>query len=240
MSNNTAPAGIPVGARSWVGRIVHDAGAAFRHRVPRLFLLAHVSLLTSTVVLIAKAVVLVVAPSWFLLANVAFATGVLVTKIVVLSHWRRGRTRAPTERAHVARQLYAWTGIAALALGSLYIVMCLPTVFGERMSGTHDLWAGIIIAAVAFTELVLCIIGLVTGRRDADPLASSIRRLNLCSALVLIVLAQSALLSAITPEAQTLNGFTGIAFGALVVMLGAGPLHRHREVLRRPLQNIPA
>lgn len=240
MNDNTAPAGIPAGVRSWARHIVRDVGAAFRHRVPRLFLLAHVSLLTSTVVLIAKGVLLVVAPSWFLLANVVFATGILATKIMVLLNWRLGRKRTPTERARVARQLYARTGIAVLALGIVYVVMCLPTVFGERMSGTQELWAGIVIAAVAFTELVLCIIGLITGRRDADPLASSIRRLNLCSTLVLIVLAQSALLSAIAPESQTLNGFTGIAFGALVVMLGAGPLHRHREVLRRPVQNIPA
>ncbi|MDP3951680.1 hypothetical protein [Microbacterium sp.] len=240
MTENAAPAGEPAGARSWAQRILSDALRAFRYRVPRLFLLAHLSLLTSTAVLIAKGVLLVVAPSWFLLANVTFGAGVIATKVMVLLYGRRTRRRTSADSARVARQLYARTGIAVLTLGTMYILMCLPTIFGERMSGTHALWAGIVIAAVAFTELILCIIGLITGRHDADPLASSIRRLNLCSALVLIVLAQSALLSAITPESQTLNGFTGIAFGALVVMLGAGPLYRHREALRTQAQNIPA
>ena len=219
---------------------MRDARRALRDRVPRLLLLAHFSLVPSTAVLLAKTVLLLVAPSWFLLANVVFATGVLSAKTVVLRHWRRGRTRTPGRPAHAACRLYARTGAAVLVLGALYVVLCLPTVFGERMSGAHDLWAGIAIAAVAFTELVLCIVGLITGRFDADPLASSIRRLNLCSALALLVLAQSALLSAIAPQSQTLNGFTGITVGALVMMLGAGPLHRHRGAGREQCQNIPA
>ncbi len=240
MNDDRTSAGTPADVRSSIQKVKRDVRVAFRRRVPRLFMLAHFSLLPNAAVLIAKTALLGIAPSWFLLANVVFASGILATKVTVLVRWRSRRTWTAHDRSRAVRGLYARTGANLAALGCLYIALCLPTVFGERMSGPHDLWAGIAIAAVAFTELIVCIIGLVTGRRDADPAASSLRRLNLCSALVLIVLAQSALLSAITPASQTLNGFTGITVGALVILLGAGPFHRHRNARHDQLQNRPA
>lgn len=240
MTKQAASAGKPAGAPARLRGALRRAVATLPHRVPRLLLLAHFSLVSGSVVLIAKSVLFFIAPSWFLLANIVFAAGAIATKLFVLVRWRAARNLPEEERSRSARRLYARTGAAIVALAIVYIAACLPSVFGERLSGTHDLWAGVTIAAIAFTELALCLVGLITGRNDADPVASSIRRLNLCAALVLIVLAQSALLSAITPESQSLNGFTGMGFGALVLALGLGPLHRHSEALRAAPQNSPA
>ncbi|MFD4420969.1 hypothetical protein ACFWN7_05645 [Agromyces sp. NPDC058484] len=114
-------------------------------------------------------------------------------------------------------------------LSVLYLLTLTPALLGTDTFLGQDLWAGITIAAVAFSELILSLVATIAGRHDTEPLASAVRRMNLASALVLISLAQAALVSARQPESVLTSTLAAAGFGVAAAVVGAEMLWRTRQ-----------
>ena len=195
-------------------------------RIPRLLLLARFSLVPTLVFLIAKVALWFASPNWFLLAYILFSSGIVLTKAWILLRNRQHARLSFRARRVADRALYRRTGVILLALAIGVVLTSVPVLLGDTVPPSSDFWIGIAIAAVAFTEITLSLIGFVTGRRDGHLIASALRRVNLASELMLLALAQAALLSALAPGYDAVNGLAVVLLGTVCALLGAGMLYR--------------
>jgi hypothetical protein len=237
VTERAAPAGRPAGAASLRTRIVTAIRTTLFSRLPRLFFFAGVSVGLGIVMLVAKLALFVATPDWFLLANIVFASGAVGTKIYLLRRRATIRRMSIADAKRAERRAYVQTGWAIIVLSALYLLTLAPALLGASTFHGQELWSGIAIAVVAFTELILSLIAAVSGRRDLEPIASAIRRMNLATAIVLIALAQSALIAAVGPSGAQTSAPTALGFGTAAAVVGAGMLVRIRRI---PSAQLPA
>jgi len=220
-----------------VGRA--DAVALFRDQSRRAVLFTMASVPAAAVLAAGKGVLFVLAPSTSLLGTVVFAIGVVALKVkIIRCHIVTRRTvieaaadgQDDVDPALMHERTYRVTGIVLVVLSLVFTASFLPLVTGSTEQTKYDKWPAIILAAVTFAEIGLAIHGVVSARRNRDPLAEAVKLMNLAAGFVLLTLAQSALISL---EPATDPGpagrLSGIAFGSLAAMVGVGMLVRSRS-----------
>lgn len=174
-----------------------------------------------------KALLGVYAASAFLALNALFSVTAAIAKIIIV----RG------DGAHLRS-----AGIV-LNAGSIPLALyCAGMVFAGWGSNAHyDNIAGITVAAGAFADFGLAISGIVSARKMDRVHFMALKQVNLACALVMVQLAQVALLSfagETTCTSELANGVMGLActlaalgLGANVTIKGAKPPSRQE---RRP------
>lgn len=224
---------VPVVTRA-VARVLPE-----RHRdhwldvTSRNVFFAKCSIGTSLTMAAWKIVVAVLATaSLFWIINAAFSIGLAAARYMTVSTHRSSRRpapRIPRTAEQRERRMYRTTGAVILGLSIVYMVSCATMLFGDAHIERYDTIVGITIAALAFTELGLAIHGAITTRNNTNLIVGAIKLSNLASALVLIVLTQSALTSFSDGEGASLShatGLGGILFGGLAGAIGVYMLVR--------------
>ena len=218
------------------------AGASLRAilhgRVPRLLLFARISLISGGLFLLMKIGVWAAAPNSFLLACVLFTAGTLALKALILLAHRQLIRLGMASRIAGETRLVRRAGLILIVLSVVFVITSIPVLLSDRVPEETNMWVGITIAAVGFTELTIGIIGAVAGRHDRDAAAFAVRRVNLAGALVFVVLAQAALLSALSPGDDAANGIAAAAMGSLSALLGWGMIHRSAKGLIGPGRTV--
>lgn len=176
-----------------------------------------------------KAVILLFSFSAFMAANVLFTLGLAVIKLLIILAHRRQVRHGPTLNIV---QTYRTTGLLVLALAIVYSLSCLPLVFGVNTSDHYDKGVAVAIGLIAFVELVFSVHGLFASRKNNDILMEAVKLSNLAASLILLVLAQTALLSltadtgvdpithASSMDPSRYNGLTGVTLGTLAALIG--------------------
>ncbi len=186
----------------------------------------------ATIVMAAwKTALVIIAPSAFLLINVIYALGVAGAKAVAFVSYRASRRQSDDPHDVALQQLRAYRSIAVIivVLSILYVVSCLPLLFGGEKSERYDPVVAVIIATVTFVELVMSIAGAVVARRNKTLMVEAVRLTSLAGSLVLLVLTQTALMSfAYEGDASRYNGFSGVLFGSCAALMGVYMLIRSR------------
>lgn len=200
-----------------------------------------------------KAVVLLFSFSIFLAANMAFTLGLAAVKVFVVLTDRRARRGGLTE-GDVPRT-YRLTGMIVLALSIAYVLSCLPLVYGTNTSGHYDRIVAIAIGVIAAIELGVSAHGVFASRKHDDLLMEAVKLSNLAASLILLVLAQTALLSltmgsSVDPITQQptidpsrYNGLSGLVLGTGAALIGVYMLTRSRTYLtkdRSPRRTLPS
>ncbi|HEY0188519.1 MAG TPA: hypothetical protein VGC67_13595 [Cellulomonas sp.] len=182
-----------------------------------------------------KAGLLLVTPSVFLAANVLFTLGVAAAKLLAIhAHRAAVRTGAPggTDlRDPRQRGAYHQVGLLVAVLAAVYVAMCVLVAVGGAHIDQYDHDVAIAIATVAFVELGFAIHGMLVARRDREPVVEAIKLVNLSGALVLLVLAQAALMSISDGGTDPSRpcGLTGVLVGTVAVLLGLRMFLRGRR-----------
>lgn len=173
----------------------------------------------------AKAVILVMAFSAFMAANVLFTLGLAVIKIVVI----RAARNVPSASGGALPPAYRVTGVLIVVFSAAYAVSCFPLALGSSSSGSYSRIQAIAIATITFTELAMAVHGLLSSRRRKNPLMEAIKLSNLAASLVLLVLTQTALLSFAGQggDLSRCNGWFGVVMGLLAASVGAYMVVRH-------------
>ena len=97
-------------------------------------------------------------------------------------------------------------GYFVILSGVLYITYSIYIIRWHRNS-SYNIYTGILIAAVIFTEIGMAIYGLVKHRHDRK--RSTEKLLNLCTAIISLALTQHAILS-FTHPGEDISLFIGI------------------------------
>ncbi|GAA0963884.1 hypothetical protein [Frigoribacterium faeni] len=217
-----------------------DAVALFRDQSRRAVLFTMLSVPAATALAVGKGALFVLAPSASLLGTVLFAVGVIALKVeIIRCHVvsRRAELRAaadgptgPATSAVLHERTYRLTGIVLVALSLMFVVSFLPLVTGSAEQTRYDRWPAIILATVTFAEIGLAVHGVVSARRNRDPLAEAVKLTNLAAGFVLLTLAQSALIS-LEPvtDPGPAGPLSGVAFGSLPAAVGVSMLVRSRS-----------
>ena len=204
----------------------------------RSFFYAGISALFNMLFAAAKLVLFLVEPNLFLLANVLFSLGVGAAKAVAVRSYRRARSAEHLPAPPAIEQYRAATmiGIVLTSSAMLYVGLCLPLLLGTSVSVAFEPIVAEILALIAFVELGFAITAAIRMRRSKQPLVRSIRVVNVGSALVLLVLAQAAILSfASTVESSWGVGVSALIFGG-ATMLGGLALVIHSARRARALR----
>ncbi|MGI9825026.1 hypothetical protein [Agromyces sp. Marseille-Q5079] len=189
----------------------------------RAFFYAGVSALFNAVFAAAKLLLFLLEPNLFLLANVLFSLGVGAAKAIAVGSYRRSRRSATDRAPSIAEQYRASTLIGAVLTGSaiVYIALCLPLLIETKVGFAFEPLIAEILALIAFIELGFAITGTIRTRHSKQPLVKSIRIVNLGSGLILLVLAQAAILSfASTADSSWGVGISAMLFGGSTVLCG--------------------
>ncbi|OII27286.1 hypothetical protein [Frigoribacterium sp. MCBA15_019] len=219
-----------------------DAVALLRDQSRRAVLFTMASVPAAAVLAVGKGVLFVLAPSTSLLGTVVFAIGVVALKVeIIRCHVVVRRTviqaaadeAADVDPARMHERTYRVTGVVLVTLSVVFIVSFMPLVTGSAEQTRYEKWPAIILAAVTFAEIGLAVHGVVSARRNRDPLAEAVKLTNLAAGFVLLTLAQSALMS-LDPvtDPGPAGPLSGIAFGSLAAMVGVWMLVRSRKKSR--------
>ena len=136
---------------------------------------------------------------------------------------KRNRTSVYSERKYVKRIAFG------LLLAGISYLAYFTELFLKPKDSAYDLIFSITLATVAFCEVGFSILGIFKSKRSYDLLLTSLKFINLSSALSSIVLTQIALLSLnLTAQDSVIYntitgmvvGFTTIIFSLLMFIMG--------------------
>lgn len=225
------------GLGAMVRRVVADP-------VDRKMHVAALSIPATLVVAGWKTTVLFAAPSAFLIVSILFALGTAGAKAVSFRSHRSTTRRVLPEREGAASALasYRRVGVMIVVLAALFVVSCLPLLLGGEHSKPFDTATALIIATIAFVELVMAACGVIAARKDRALHVEAVRLTSLAGALILLVLTQTALMSiAYDGDASFYNGLSGAVLGSAALVVGLGMLLRARRLAaRRPEDAVEA
>lgn len=146
---------------------------------------------------------------------------------------RRHRTSVYSERKYVKRIAFSLVlaGVAYLA----YFV----ELFWRPKETSYDLIFSIGLATVAFCEITFSIIGIFKSKRTKDLLLTSLKFINLSSAMSSLVLTQIALLSIELSVSQSViyNTITGmlVGFATIIIALFMFVIGKYKFTKSNPL-----
>lgn len=157
--------------------------------------------------------------SIFLCVNALYNIGVASAKyLAVRTNTFLENTRDRKLHRQKIFNIYRNIGAIILISGVAYIVSCVRLFLGYDQTRYTKIIA-ISIALFTFVELFISIIGAYQTRKNKQPLIEAVKMTNFCSALISLVLTQTALLSFQEGNYSFYNGISGTVFGSITICI---------------------
>jgi hypothetical protein len=136
-------------------------------------------------------------------------------------------TAVQGDSEHEQRKHYLRIGVIILVASLVYMVYCVDMVIGERGSFSYDLITALAIATFTFTEIGVAVYGMLKSQEIKNLRLQATKRINLVTALISLVLTQSALLGMSgTENAVKYCGWAGLVFGGVSAIIGISMIIR--------------
>lgn len=196
----------------------------------RMILIAKLSVVLNAAMAIGKLALGIYSASLFMVVNALYSVGIGAAKMIAIKGYSLDERLSGTSDAAGMRKKeyrhYRWVGLILLCSSVAYAIYCTRLFFGGSTM-QYDMIVGIAIAAFTFLELGMAIHGVLTMRRNREPIFEALKLITLASALITLVLTQAALTSFAgvgeTGEAMDMsffNGLSGLVFGGLAALIG--------------------
>ncbi|MBR3163249.1 MAG: hypothetical protein IKF17_04035 [Clostridia bacterium] len=115
---------------------------------------------------------------------------------------------------------YMEIGVLIMTSSFAYTLYSIYVIITKRQL-QFNMYLAILIAAIAFTDLIVSSIGLIQAKKNDDIETEMIKFANLSSAFIGIALTQTAILSfTLNIDVSAYNGIVGILFGGLTSVIG--------------------
>jgi hypothetical protein len=208
-------------------RLVDRLHGAVTDTYRRGVLLVGLGVPISILVVFGKIALTAATPSLFLLANVLVTAAVATSRVLVFRAHHSKRARAARADFALQLRLYRLIGRMLAVTATLYVAASAYEFIDDSPETAFPQPIALALAVIALTELTFAIVGTITARRQHAILLEAARLANIASALVLLVLAQTALLSLIGADSQgELDALSGIVLGAAAALIGGAMLVR--------------
>lgn len=115
---------------------------------------------------------------------------------------------------------YCENGVMLILLGISYFFVSLYMYYKGTNTNMHE-YITYLVALIAFTSIGTAIYGMIKYKRNQEPIIKGIKITNFANALTSIVLTQVVLLDTYAGNYNsTINGYTGIGVGIIIIGLG--------------------
>lgn len=194
--------------------------------VSRWLFTTRLSIAGSLLFTVAKVILGVMSASSFLIFNGLYNLGVAISKVFCLHGYVRGHDAqllgGDAARLAIERRVYRMAGMIAALCGVVYAGHGASMVlFDVGINVSYSQVEGILIAALAFSEIGLGIAGLFSVHSKQEPALAGIKLVNMANALIAISLAQAALLSfAASYAPSSVDGAGACIFGLAAAAIG--------------------
>lgn len=162
--------------------------------------------------------------SFFTCVHAFYTYGMLAARLCLL----KGLTLEPKKQYPCCQK----SAIILIGTSALYGVYSVRLLLQAEASFYHP-YLAIGIAAFTFAEIGLNLRGMLAERKNRQPLFHALKTIQLASALIGLVLTQTALLSFACQDPgydlSRANGIMGILMGGIAALLGLWLLRRSRK-----------
>lgn len=131
---------------------------------------------------------------------------------------------------------YMEIGFLIMASSMAYFIYSIYVITTKRQI-QFNMYFAIMIAAIAFTDLILSTIGLIQAKKNDDIETEMIKYANLSSALIGIALTQTAILSfTLHVDVSAYNGIVGMFLGGVTSLIGANMVIKGIRMMKNNLK----
>ena len=142
------------------------------------------------------------------------------------------KKRAVTEHDDQNKK-YMEIGMLIMSSSTAYTIYSIYVILTKK-NLQFNMYYAILIATIAFTDLIVSSIGLIQAKRNDDIETEMIKFTNLSSAFIGISLTQTAILSfTLHVDVSRYNGIGGIFFGGITSLIGIYMITRGFMMYRR-------
>jgi hypothetical protein len=181
------------------------------HMTVRTIQSAKVSAILNAILALGKIALGIYSLSLFVCISGLYNIGIALAK----------HTTVKTHNEEEPHKSYKRIGFIILAASVIYMVYCANMAIRGKANVTYDLITALTIATFTFTEIGFAAYGIGAARKSKNLTIIAAKRINLVTALISLVLTQSALLGMSgTENAAKYCGWTGLIFGAVSAVIG--------------------
>lgn len=209
-----------------VRRANYDLTRRFSPNVSRSLKVTGASWTANIFVGLGKLSMGILSMSFFICVNAFYTFGMVIAKYFALA----GILKAKDVKEQY--RYYMLSGTILTISSLLYIAYSIRLFFHPVTSAFH-MYVALAIATFTFTELTINIRGVIIERHNHTPLVHAIKMINLASALICLVLTQTAILSFADTQVDlhpAANGLIGILMGSSATLLGVIMIVRIRKI----------
>lgn len=182
---------------------------------------------------ISKLLLGILSLSFFTCVNALYTLGIVGGKVCALVGIRNSKTKQ--------EQLcyYRLIGFFLLGISFLYIIYSIRLLFYPTTSEYHQ-YVALGISTIVFTEVVMNIKSVIVEQHNKSLLFHAIKKINLSSSMINLVLVQEAILSFTEKSMpQYYNGFVGIMMGIFANIVGISMFFRLHRIKHNKDYNLP-
>jgi divalent metal cation (Fe/Co/Zn/Cd) transporter len=178
------------------------------NQVERWIFFANISVYSNIALAAGKSALGIYGGSFFLGIAAMYNVGMALAKHTAIKGYKTG-----------AQPCFA-VGVITLVSGVLFMVYCLCYFFfGNPMQ--YTMYEALAIATMTFTEIGCAVYGIKAAGKIKNQAISAIQLTSLTSALVSLVLTQTAIFSFAAEEDMSFfNGLSGLVFGGIAALIG--------------------
>lgn len=198
--------------------------------------LTKLSMSFNGILAVAKVILGVYTLSLFPILSACYSLGIMIAKYFAITEHKRTKESSISEeieRRHY--RCYQLIGVVVLVSSLLFVIYSLRLFIIQEPLVKYSTIGAITIAAVTFFEIGAAIRGVFLARKKEDRLMESIRLTNLATALISLVLTQTAIMSFAHGGDYTIYiGCSGVLFGGIAAIIGGymiakGRVHMNGE-----------
>lgn len=174
--------------------------------------------------------------SLFPILSACYSLGIMIAKYFAITEHKRTKEASigeEVEKRHY--HCYQLIGVVILISSLLFVIYSFRLFIIQEHFVKYSTIGAIAIATVTFFEIGAAIRGVFLARKKEDQLMESIRLTNLATALISLVLTQTAIMSFAHGGDYTLYiGCSGVLFGGIAAIIGSymiakGKAHMNNE-----------
>lgn len=185
---------------------------------------ANISAYSNCILALGKLILGIYTFSIFMCLNALYNAGIVVIKYIVIKGHNEAKrlpnVTNPNGYGRIEYRYYIQVGKIIILTSAIYVIYSIRLF----IKGSNDVYpqiAAIAIASVAFTEIGTSIYGILVTRAEKEPVINALKLSNLASAMISIVLTQTAILSSKNDrDNSVVNGIAGMLFGGCAICIG--------------------
>jgi hypothetical protein len=184
----------------------------------RIVQFARITMCINAAIGVGKIIVGYYSHSFFFVMSGIYNLCLGVAKFVALKGYKNNSIEKSKIKEY---HCYGKVGAIVLIASTAYIIGSLRVIFGEHSTAHFSMIMVVEISAITVIEIIVALNGIFARRREMQPILEALKLTSLISALIGLVLVQTAILGHRGGEVPVYFDYVGVVLGGVSVCIGA-------------------